>query len=122
MSFSGPGRPVHSFAWVTHPIEFSTPDPIDVAMSNDGRIYEYNPIVVGVSPNFYDVADRSFLAVGAQAGAAAGLSLSEQLYTVRGAQSAIIGSNWRDSMGVSAAQPDRDVSASGFLLSQQARV
>jgi hypothetical protein len=66
--------------------------------------------------NFFDSTADEFLIVTTSPGDAGGVSLTEQLYSVRGSQSALMGEWFQDDMGLSDLTSD-----SSFLLKVQHR-
>ena len=65
-------------------------------LTNLGHIKEAKVALYGVSPNFYDVAMEDFL-IASKRDMDTGLSISEQLYTVRGSQTLVVPTSFLDS-------------------------
>lgn len=92
---------IASWSWVTQDMEdlAESLGYDSLTLSHKGKLYEYNPLVYGVSPNLYDNTLNKFLIV-ADEDQDTGLSLSEQLYTPRGMQSIIIGKAYADFLNI----------------------
>lgn len=104
---------VDDWAWQTGRLDIF--DGFDsTTISNLGHVYENGALVHAVSPNFFDVAEREFLITMKDDTSMTGMSLGEQLYTVRGSQSALIGSLFSTAIGARGLS-----SSSSFLLAFQ---
>lgn len=66
------------------------------SLTNLGHIQSAEAHIYAVSPNFFEVADDDFL-IASMRDMDTGLSFGEQLYTVRGSQSALLPSSMRSS-------------------------
>ncbi|KAL7750743.1 hypothetical protein RI367_003700 [Sorochytrium milnesiophthora] len=81
---------VKSYGWSTRSLSDTTPLITKTQLSNAGKVQSYAQTVRGVSPNFLEVMSPGFLQVGTY-----DWSLpyppSEQLYTAKGYQSAVMG-------------------------------
>lgn len=76
---------VADWAWVSRDINFANQFS-DVATSNLGHYYEHGVSVHAVSPSFFNIGYSAYL-VAPMEDRSTSLSISEQLYTVRGGQS-----------------------------------
>lgn len=85
---------IDQYSWVTKPIDEVLLDAEEVVITNLGKIYEYVPNIVGISHNTFDTVIKDFIIIDDEVDS--GLSLSEQLYTPRGTQGAIIGTAYKD--------------------------
>lgn len=88
---------MEDYAWITEPLDnymqrfgFET-----VYMTHLGKVYEYRPSVVGVSPSLFSMGFNEFLTIESQS-SKSGLNPVEELYTARGSQSAIVGTSYAD--------------------------
>ena len=106
---------VDDWAWVTNRMGAQGGEYDSTYMTNLGHAFSAVVQIYGVSANFYECTLPDFL-IPSQQDESTSLSLSEQLYTVRGAQSAVIGTNAINFYHLSGL----DVSSS-FLLSMQRR-
>lgn len=79
-------------------------------MTHVGKIYEYFPQVVGVSPSLFSLGFNEFLNIQ-QRGTPTALNPVEELYTPRGSQSAIIGKAYADALNLRT-----DFNSSFFLV------
>lgn len=86
---------VDKWTWVSQKYG-SNKEAKQVWLTNLGHIMESKVAVYGVSPNFYDVAIEDFL-IASRRDMDTGLSISEQLYTVRGSQSVVLPTSFLDS-------------------------
>lgn len=87
---------VKDFAWTTAELQDTVSRIDSVTLTNLGHIMESSTEVIGVSPNFYDVSNNEFF-IASDSDSSTGLTLTEQLYTVRGSQSMMIGASLRKS-------------------------
>lgn len=83
---------IDSWAWVTNRLGSRANEWSSTRITNLGHAYSLSVSIYGVTSNFYDVALPDFIDV-AMGDQSTGMSLSEQLYTVRGEQSVILGSS-----------------------------
>ena len=81
---------VKTFTWVTHQ---AADTGITTDIATIGRFKSGTVSIYGVSPNFYEVTDAKFM-IPRTVDSTSGLSLSEQMYTIRGSQSLLLGSTY----------------------------
>ena len=106
---------VDDWAWATNRLGAEGAEYDSTYMTNLGHAYSAQVQIYGVSSNFYECTIPDFL-IASQQDDSTSLSLSEQLYTVRGSQSAVVGTNAINFFHFSGL----DVRSS-FLLSMQRR-
>jgi len=107
------GNPaVLNWAWQTSELNSGFFDAIRT--SNIGHYFEHSINVFGVSPSYFDVTYSEYY-IARKEDRSTAMSLSEQLYTIRGQQSAAIDSGLADWTGLK----DIDGKESRFLLNQQ---
>jgi ABC-type antimicrobial peptide transport system permease subunit len=85
---------IEDYGWISKPVDEILRDADDIVITNLGKIYEYVPNIVGVSPNLLDVVLKEFIVIEEEDDS--GLTLSEQLYTPRGTQGAVLGTAFKD--------------------------
>ena len=104
---------VEDWAWMTNRMSSSSVEWSSTVMTNLGHAYSATVWIYGVTSNFFDVAMSDFL-IPDTADTSTSLTLSEQLYTVRGSQSVLIGTNAKSFLHI-----DTLDSSSSFLFSLQ---
>ena len=104
---------VEDWAWMTNRMGYASNEWGSTLMTNLGHAYSATVWVYGVSSNFFDVAMADFLIPNLE-DASTSLTLSEQLYTVRGSQSVLVGANAMKFLHI-----DTLDSGSSFLFSMQ---
>ena len=104
---------VEDWAWMTNRMATSGSEWSSTLMTNLGHAYSANVWIYGVTSNFFDVALSDFL-IADTADSSTSLTLSEQLYTVRGSQSVLVGTNAKNFFHI-----DTLDSSSSFLFSLQ---
>ena len=88
---------IHDAAYVSHTLQRLMGQ--RTYIKNLGRIYSHRNDVYAVSPNADQVIDRRFLLIRQQRSGVP-WSLTDDLYSVRGSQSVILGSLFQSSMGL----------------------
>eukprot|EP01006_Ploeotia_vitrea_P022059 TRINITY_DN54469_c0_g1_i1.p1 TRINITY_DN54469_c0_g1~~TRINITY_DN54469_c0_g1_i1.p1 ORF type:complete len:469 (+),score=244.49 TRINITY_DN54469_c0_g1_i1:3-1409(+) len=113
-------------AWVTEPIKYPMKAD-ETYLTTIGHIKSGEVNLRSVSPNFYDVALSADFLIAEEQKQDTGLSLSEQMYSARGAQSVLTSSGYRDThqlrtlderstfLIVSEREPDPSVDREGQL-------
>jgi ABC-type antimicrobial peptide transport system permease subunit len=90
---------IRSFSWVSQQLD-EAGDRDASWLTNLGHVQEASTNVWAVSPNFYDVTLSDDFLKPRVRDTSTGLLLSEQLYTPRGSQRALIASAFRDSHAI----------------------
>ena len=84
---------VDDWGWITNRLGAISGEYDSTYMTNLGHAYSAVVNIYGLSSNLLEVTLPDFLIASQDESSATSLSLSEQLYTVRGAQSAVVGTN-----------------------------
>ena len=90
------------YTWITSRMT-DQPTVGNNSLSTLGRLVDATTRTTGLAPNFFDVANRDFLDISRE-DLNSGLSLAEQLYTVEGSGSAIMGAAYIESMALDSLQ------------------
>ena len=104
---------VDDWAWMTNRMATQSTEWSSTVMTNLGHAYSATVWIYGVTSNFFDVAMSDFL-IPDMADTTTSLPLSEQLYTVRGSQSILVGTNAKSFLHI-----DTLDSSSSFLFALQ---
>eukprot|EP01016_Furgasonia_blochmanni_P040533 TRINITY_DN5182_c0_g1_i1.p1 TRINITY_DN5182_c0_g1~~TRINITY_DN5182_c0_g1_i1.p1 ORF type:complete len:963 (+),score=283.19 TRINITY_DN5182_c0_g1_i1:176-3064(+) len=93
---------IEDYGWVTDELDnyMENKGARSVYITNIGQLYNFNPKIVGVSPNIFKISFPEYLTV-AQQDRENGLDLLEQLYTPQGSQSMVLGEFYRAKLDLS---------------------
>jgi hypothetical protein len=91
---------IESFAWITSPMNNIVPQVSSITIANIGHSFFSNQILLSASPNIYSVTIDGFLVDSERYPSPDKFTIVEDLYSVRGSHSMVLGSVYRDNIGI----------------------